>query len=35
MSYFVFFYRLFICKRQWINTSVEEERANESAIIYL
>ena len=35
MSYFVFFCWLSICKRQWIKTSVGEERANLSAVVYL
>ena len=35
MSYFVFFCWLFICKRWWIFTSVGEERADLSAIVYL
>ena len=35
MSYFVFFCWLFVCKHSGSITSVGEERANLSAIVYL
>ena len=35
MSYFVFFCCLFMCKRSGSITSVGEERANFSAVVYL
>ena len=35
MSYFVFFCCLFICKVSGSITSVGEERANLSAVVYL